>query len=378
MVAAAAVAAAAVAAAATQAKPDTDVLVEAEHLITRRQFQEAEELLKSALEQAPQRSDLRLKLMQVHGELGERDAFIAQERQLVANGKNHAEVEQLKSRYPAMVAVAAGGIASAAVAAELEAQFVKDMLEDEPVSEPKVEPAPEAPLAADEFEHDFDLSLDDLETASPADLAPESSLEATPVAVDDALSFEAVMAQQAEAQASSEDLSGFDLDVSADEQVAPTLVDDDLLGLEDELKGLSDVESPLFDVEGLDDLEMPADFDLSLADEDVPAAPDSFSVELDEVNAELERLSQSLEHPPLADPLVNKAKFEADDAVEQGEEPEFDFLSGADEAATKLDLAQAYVDMGDVDGARDILSEVLEEGTEVQRNEAKEILANLR
>ena len=378
VVAAAAVAAAAVAAAATQAKPDTDVLVEAEHLITRRQFQEAEELLKSALEQAPQRSDLRLKLMQVHGELGERDAFIAQERQLVANGKNHAEVEQLKSRYPAMVAVAAGGIASAAVAAELEAQFVKDMLEDEPVSEPKVEPAPEAPLAADEFEHDFDLSLDDLETASPADLAPESSLEATPVAVDDALSFEAVMAQQAEAQASSEDLSGFDLDVSADEQVAPTLVDDDLLGLEDELKGLSDVESPLFDVEGLDDLEMPADFDLSLADEDVPAAPDSFSVELDEVNAELERLSQSLEHPPLADPLVNKAKFEADDAVEQGEEPEFDFLSGADEAATKLDLAQAYVDMGDVDGARDILSEVLEEGTEVQRNEAKEILANLR
>ena len=378
VVAAAAVAAAAVAAAATQAKPDADVLVEAEHLITRRQFKEAEELLKSALEQAPQRSDLRLKLMQVHGELGERDAFVAQERQLVANGKNHAEVEQLKSRYPAMVAVAAGGIASAAVAAELEAQFVKDMLQDEPVSEPKVEPAPEAPLAADEFEHDFDLSLDDLEAASPADLALEPSLETTPVAVDEALSFEAVMAQQAEAQASSEDLSGFDLDLSADEQVAPTLADDDLLGLEDELKGLSDVESPLFDVEGHDDLDMPADFDLSLADEDVTAAPDSFSVELDEVNAELERLSQSLEHPPLADPLANKAKFEADDAVEQGEEPEFDFLSGTDETATKLDLAQAYVDMGDVDGARDILTEVLGEGSVDQRNEAKEMLANLR
>lgn len=150
------------------------------------------------------------------------------------------------------------------------------------------------------------------------------------------------------------------------------------MGLEDELKGLSDVESPLFDVEGHDDLDMPADFDLSLADEDVTAAPDSFSVELDEVNAELERLSQSLEHPPLADPLANKAKFEADDAVEQGEEPEFDFLSGTDETATKLDLAQAYVDMGDVDGARDILTEVLGEGSVDQRNEAKEMLANLR
>jgi FimV-like protein len=45
-----------------------------------------------------------------------------------------------------------------------------------------------------------------------------------------------------------------------------------------------------------------------------------------------------------------------------GDEPEFDFLSGTDEVATKLDLAQAYIDMGDNDGARDILNEVLTEG----------------
>jgi len=34
---------------------------------------------------------------------------------------------------------------------------------------------------------------------------------------------------------------------------------------------------------------------------------------------------------------------------------EFDFLADTDENATKLDLARAYIDMGDMEGARDIL-----------------------
>ncbi|MCK7494742.1 MAG: hypothetical protein MZW92_29140 [Comamonadaceae bacterium] len=38
-------------------------------------------------------------------------------------------------------------------------------------------------------------------------------------------------------------------------------------------------------------------------------------------------------------------------------------LPGWDETATKLDLAKAYIDMGDSEGARSILDEVLAEGT---------------
>ena len=56
---------------------------------------------------------------------------------------------------------------------------------------------------------------------------------------------------------------------------------------------------------------------------------------------------------------------------------DFDFLSGTDEVATKLDLAQAYIDMGDNDGARDILGEVITEGSDGQKNEAKEMLTRL-
>ena len=56
---------------------------------------------------------------------------------------------------------------------------------------------------------------------------------------------------------------------------------------------------------------------------------------------------------------------------------DFDFLAGTDETATKLDLARAYIDMGDAEGARDILDEVISEGSDIQQQEARELLARL-
>lgn len=47
------------------------------------------------------------------------------------------------------------------------------------------------------------------------------------------------------------------------------------------------------------------------------------------------------------------------------------------EVGTKLDLARAYVDMGDPDGARSILNEVLEEGDPAQQQEARKLLDEL-
>jgi pilus assembly protein FimV len=45
-----------------------------------------------------------------------------------------------------------------------------------------------------------------------------------------------------------------------------------------------------------------------------------------------------------------------------------------DETATKLDLARAYVEMGDQDAAKGILEEVVDEGSEEQRGEAVQML----
>ena len=48
------------------------------------------------------------------------------------------------------------------------------------------------------------------------------------------------------------------------------------------------------------------------------------------------------------------------------------------EVGTKLDLARAYMDMGDPDGARSILDEVLQEGNPNQKQEAQRLLDSIR
>jgi pilus assembly protein FimV len=47
------------------------------------------------------------------------------------------------------------------------------------------------------------------------------------------------------------------------------------------------------------------------------------------------------------------------------------------EVGTKLDLARAYMDMGDPEGARSILSEVLSEGSVSQKQEARRLIDTL-
>lgn len=359
---------------APSAERSDDVLDKAQSHINAGRLNQAAALLEEGVSLEPQRSDLRLKLMEVYGQQGDRDAFVGQERQLVANGDNFAKVEELKKRFPAMAVVAVAGLAAAAAAAELDAQYVKELLLDEPEA-----PAPEP--AADDLDSAFDLSLDDLDNITPVEPAPvvepEAPVELDEFPADDDLSFESVLQQQTEIKENLDDLSDFDLDLDLGAEPAPApavdLADDDfLLDLDEGVKDLSPAEPVVANELPQDDLELPADFDLSLADEmdSNPAAePDAFAAELNDVNAELDRLSQSIAEPTFT---------EADAAMgdDLGED-DFDFLAGTDEAATKLDLAQAYIDMGDNDGARDILNEVLTEGDEKQRGEAKEMLSHL-
>ncbi|WP_433766719.1 FimV/HubP family polar landmark protein [Pseudomonas putida] len=362
------------------AERSSDVLGQAQSHIDAGRLNQAAALLEEGVKLEPQRSDVRLKLMEVYGQQGDRDAFVTQERQLVANGDNFAQVEKLKSRFPAMALVAAGGIAAAAAAAELDAQYVKDLLLDEPQA-----PAP----VDDDFDSAFDLSLDDLDNIAPAAAAPEvvapqtvaevpaPELEETTLdeledfPLDDDLSFGSVLQQQTEIRENLDDLSEFDLDMDLGAEPSPAILaeDDFLLSLDDDVKDPHVADAPAVPEVALDDLDLPADFDLSLADEmEAPAEPDAFAAELDDVNAELDRLSQSISEPT----------FTVDDALATvDDEPEFDFLSGTDEVATKLDLAQAYIDMGDNDGARDILNEVVSEGDDGQKSEAREMLSRL-
>lgn len=56
--------------------------------------------------------------------------------------------------------------------------------------------------------------------------------------------------------------------------------------------------------------------------------------------------------------------------------PDFQ-IAASEEVATKLDLAKAYEEMGDLEGARELLQEVLGEGDATQREKAQAILAKI-
>jgi pilus assembly protein FimV len=82
----------------------------------------------------------------------------------------------------------------------------------------------------------------------------------------------------------------------------------------------------------------------------------------------------------LADGGAEDIDFNLDE-LNSVEEEEEDLTEGllqeSDEIGTKLDLARAYMDMGDPDGARGILEEVIEEGSNEQKTEAENLISQL-
>lgn len=116
------------------------------------------------------------------------------------------------------------------------------------------------------------------------------------------------------------------------------------------------------------------DMDLSGMDEDTRAGEASVDEDLGLDYADIEKS---------ANDLPESIEFHLDD---QDKEPDTDtvteavaegLLDSSDEVGTKLDLARAYVGMGDSDSARNILEEVLEEGNEEQKSEAKNLYTQL-
>lgn len=61
-------------------------------------------------------------------------------------------------------------------------------------------------------------------------------------------------------------------------------------------------------------------------------------------------------------------------AVHENPETDIDINMQWREVATKLDLARAYLEMDDHEGARDILEEVLREGDDEQQSAASSML----
>jgi pilus assembly protein FimV len=90
---------------------------------------------------------------------------------------------------------------------------------------------------------------------------------------------------------------------------------------------------------------------------------------------------QDLEEEPLSWKFDEPAETEHEAAHETShaavQDEDFGELHD-DPIDTKLDLARAYLDMGDPDGARAMLEEVMHEGTQMQKDVAQTLLAKIR
>lgn len=366
--------------------PPVDPLTEATVCIAYGRYPAAAELLRNAIDEQPERTDLRLKLMEVYGELGDADGFAREEARLKELGGSAMEIEQLKTIYPAMVAGAA--FTATAASRDFDDLSLDDLSLDEPAPGHHTADPDDA----------FDLSLDDLSledvrsdaSGEEPHLAPAVQERSEAERAFDELSFEAPLDVSADELQPAQEFS-FDLDeepgkaVSLDEwqrfaaepqpekaadPVAPTEVDaPEPFDFDVSEQAQANVADAAF--------AMPEEFDLSLDAEPSPAepAPDSFAAHLGAAEAERDQPAAAAVEP------AGKGRVEhtlppADDEFD-GSDDDFDFFTETDETTTKLDLARAYIDMGDADGARDILDEVLKEGSGEQRQEARDMLAKL-
>ncbi len=119
-----------------------------------------------------------------------------------------------------------------------------------------------------------------------------------------------------------------------------------------------------------------------------PAAAPAAASELEEVALDLSKFDLSTAEPATsaAAPAQNTVDFQIEE-LDLGKpgafstQPESGNAEGTidfgDEAGTKLDLARAYVDMGDNEAARGLLDEVLASGNQAQKQEADALLKRL-
>ncbi len=306
-----------------------DPLGEADIYIAYGKYDQAENLLKEAIEDNPIRSDLKVKLLECYAETENKDQFdeMAKEVSEAVDADEWLEqVNELSSR--------AFGESSGATE-DFDLPSTEDIFgDDDDLGE--VTDFSENSEENNETEADFDLDLEadevDLDDIDSSESATETFDSLDDEDFDNALDDDSFSLDDSDLDDS--DLSDADLDSSDSDEIDEFSLDDELIESTDD-EGLEDeIDLDLSEDNLLDD----DDFDLEGSDED--------SIDLDEDDFDLSD----------------------DDGLGVQEE------NGEDEVATKLDLARAYIDMGDSEGAKEILTEVVSEGNDEQKSEAKDLL----
>ena len=146
---------------------------------------------------------------------------------------------------------------------------------------------------------------------------------------------------------------------------------------EDQLSQLTVMDEPVTD---FGDLDLEAGLEATEAE---PLANDLDVQEhatLEDVQPETtstEAGEEQLFDQAIADVPESDLEFNIPEVDPDADDDDLGFLSDSDETATKLDLARAYIDMGDAEGAKDILQEIIKEGNDQQKQEAENLMSRV-
>lgn len=366
------------------ASADTmDALAEADTFLAFGRDAQAEEVLLAALEKEPERLPLYLKLLEIYAGRRNIKQFETMAKRLqMQTGSNGPEweralalgagidpenplyrpmpiAEPLAAAVPPDVAESDFGATLVLPASPLAEAAAEQTAET--VAEPPAAPAEPPPASAvNSGVIDFDLDLD---LGSPG-AQTESSAAAT------LATPEATQVIRPAAEASSLD---FDLDLGAPEMPAPSAATSAPLDLDLPLNKEESVAAAATDravSAGSSAGSIDFDFDLGSAD---PSA-----LSLAESAASQARESSLAVTTPVAEPLdLGGISLELESAVASPATPAATLKADDPEVATKLELAAAYEEMGDKEGARELYQEALAEGSLAQQERARAKLAAL-
>lgn len=336
---------------------EVDPIAEAEVYLAYGRDEQAEEILREAIVKDPQRLELRQKLAEIYHQRNDLGAFetLAEELYAALGGKGGKAWDKvadmgrkMNPANPMFRGGATGGLggpgaATAAVAAS--SMF----------SAPETAAAPPATAPASvDFVHEsapaaMAEGLDFLSGGAPA---AEASPASTDFAFDMDLAESAPAAEAHAGATEAEPLAAAPADISLD----GLDMDFGSLSLESSSGGSIDFETPAAS---------PSDDDMGI----------SFDAESFQTGEGGEATAGSEVAWNMDEASLEAVTLEDLPAEDNGEA--FDGLASSDEIATKLDLAKAYIDMGDGEGARSILDEVLAEGNDAQKQQAADLAAQI-
>ncbi len=381
---------------ATAEEPRDDIIAEADVYLAYGIYQQAEELLQNAIKNNPDKDSYRVKLAETYSAGKNADAFIElatemnQRRdgedtpawqKIVAIGKqlvpDHAliagaavgdlSMDDLASQSPETTDIELGSAAEQEVIApDLDLSF------DEPEAEVASEIASESTELVDSVE--FDLAETGAETIADLeeedegvafDLTETQAFEGGTETGEFSLDMEAseLGINEAEAEESADD--EFDLDLSAEAEAALAADDGDVGG---EIS-LDDIDDASLDLDiGSDEAGVITE---PAAEESQPKEPKA--VESMEEAADIIDFAERAMEEHAVEAQAESASF----ADSMDDDLDLSDMDDIDEVSTKLDLAKAYLDMGDADGTRSILDEVMTEGNDDQKKEADDLLRQL-